>query len=118
MRHANRKRKILWGRVAILAVALLLIVGGIFKIGSFIADCFEEKPHIEYMRSAPKYRYYIVVTVKEGDSIWSILEEQGYAPEEIPDKIREVESINTAHFGWRDYFDLTPGEEWLLPPIK
>lgn len=118
MRHANSKRKILWSRVAILVIALLLIVGGIFKVGSYIAFCFEDRPYIQYVKSTPKHRYYIMVTVKEGDSLWSILEEQGYSPEEIPDKIREVEVINTAHFGWRDYFDLVPGEEWLFPPIK
>lgn len=110
-----RKRKIRWGRVAILVMALLLIAGGIFKVGSYIAVCFEEHPAQPVVLQADRYRHFYEVTIKEGDTMWDLLKKQGYPDEEIPALIFRVEFANTAKFGWRDPWHLTPGEVWIFP---
>lgn len=114
MRHANRKRrKIRWRRVAILVMALLLIVGGIFS-KSYLAEEPRSVQSIQ-IENNQEIGGYFLVTVQEGDSLWTILEDLGFKQERIPDLIWKVECVNTSKFGTRSVGDLVPGDKWIIP---
>lgn len=116
MKH--RKRKIRWDRVAILVMALVVSITILGKVGFAIISYLTEEPQPAQsiqIEGSQEIGGYFLVTVQEGDSLWTILEGLGFKQERIPDLIRKVEFVNTSKFGFRSPSDLVPGDKWIIP---
>lgn len=118
MRHASKKRKIRWSRVAILVMALAVSIAFLGKVGFAIISYLTEEPQpvqsIQIENNQEIGSYFLVI-VQEGDSLWTILEGLGFKQERIPDLIRKIEYVNTSKFGFRSLSDLVPGDKWIIP---
>lgn len=118
MKQHSKKRKIRWGRVAILVMALVVSIAILSKIGFTIISYLTEESQSAWsvqVKDSQKIGGYFLVTVQEGDSLWTILEGLGFKQERIPDLIRKVEFVNTSKFGFRSPSDLVPGDKWIIP---
>lgn len=101
----TRIRKIRWERVAILLMVPLLIF---FAAGVLVGSSFKEvKPVVV---SQPVPHYCVEVVVKKGDTVWSLLEAQGFSKAECLHYLKVVDEINNLRGK-----DLWEGRKLLIP---
>lgn len=101
------KLKIRWRRVAAIltAIAFILFSGG-YYLG--LHTPYEKR---EVKIDVHQYYWCTQVAVKDGDTLWGIVEERGFATERIPEIIDAIKRIN--RIPGNDH--LTPGQVLLVP---